>query len=191
MSQDNIEKGKEGGKEIHLRGDGQWHGACPNDKKINLKHGKGEPRGASSSSKLANWGTTVYLCMEEVYHHQGEIAIDSHDTVIDPLSRTSYYPRAQLLKSKLEGGEVSDINAMQYDQMIHKERTKAGTTTIGLENPKRTPSTDNSNGRGRLQNGSGSGTKKELQHIASEFPESKHYWLSKERCHWTKTSERI
>jgi len=64
---------------------------------------------------LPSWpigGTTVYLCMEEVYHHQGEIAIDSHDTVIDPLS-TSYYPRAQLLK--LEGGEVSDINAMQYD----------------------------------------------------------------------------
>jgi len=24
-----------------------------------------------------------------------------------------------------------------------------------------------------------------------QFPESKHYWLSKEQCHWTKTSERI
>jgi len=56
MSQDNIEKGKEGGKEIHLRGAGQWHGACPNDKQINLRHGQGEPRKTSSSSKLANWG---------------------------------------------------------------------------------------------------------------------------------------
>ena len=56
MSQDNIEKGKEGGKEIHLRGAGQWHGACPNDKKINLRHGQGEPRRTSSSSKLVNWG---------------------------------------------------------------------------------------------------------------------------------------
>jgi len=49
---------------------------------------------------LPSWsigGTTVYSCMEESYHHQGKIAIGSHDTVKDPLY-TSYYPRAQLLK---------------------------------------------------------------------------------------------
>ena len=51
--------------------------------------------------------------------------------------------------------------------------------------------TDDSNGRRKLQNGSGSGHIKILQLIVSEFPESKHYWLSKEKCHWTSISERI
>jgi len=91
----------------------------------------------------------------------------------------------------LEGEEVSDSNAIQIEKNNRVILERAGTTTIGFENPKGTSSTDNSNRRGRLQNGSGSGTEKELQHTASEFPVSKHYWLSKEKCHQTKTSERI
>jgi len=32
---------------------------------------------------------------------------------------------------------------------------------------------------------------RENSNLLLQFPESKHYWLSKEQCHWTKTSERI
>ncbi len=32
---------------------------------------------------------------------------------------------------------------------------------------------------------------RENSNLLLQFPESKHYWLSKEQCHWTKTSEGI
>jgi len=43
---------------------------------------------------------------------------------------------------------------------------------------------DNSNGRRYCRMAVGLACKKILQ--VSEFPDSKYYWVSKEKCHWTK-----
>jgi len=72
---------------------------------------------------LPSWpigGTTVYLCMEEVYHHQGEIAIDSHDTVKDPC-QPPIIPEPNYWSQSWK--EEKYQTSMQCNEMIQTERT--------------------------------------------------------------------
>jgi len=59
------------------------------------------------------------------------------ETVMTLCKTPLYFPVLQIpiIKVKI-GRRANGWISMQYDQMIQRERTRAGTTTIGFENPK-------------------------------------------------------